>query len=99
MSHTPGPWHRNIKPISKYPTIFAGRNTHVAVVQTKGLKDDEAEANAALIVTAPELLEEVKRFRKTVEYYIGLSGDEDEKRGMRLQLMHLDGLIARAEGA
>ena len=28
-SHTPGPWHRNIPPATKYNTVFAGRNTHV----------------------------------------------------------------------
>lgn len=28
--HTPGPWHRNIPPASKYPIVFSGRNAHVA---------------------------------------------------------------------
>ena len=31
-NHTKGPWHRNISPATKYTTIFAGRNTHVARV-------------------------------------------------------------------
>lgn len=31
-SHTPTPWSRNIPPITKYPTIFSGRNQHVLVV-------------------------------------------------------------------
>jgi hypothetical protein len=55
-THTPGPWHRNIKPASRYPTVFAGRNTHVCVVTTRGLPDDEIEANIQLIAAAPDLL-------------------------------------------
>ena len=54
--HTPGPWHRNIKPVSRYPIVFAGRNTHVARVETQGLSEDEAEANCALIAAAPDML-------------------------------------------
>lgn len=72
MSHTPGPWHRNIAPASKYPTIFAGRNTHVAVVKTQ--RDDaETEANCDLITAAPEMLATLKAVvavadRDTVEF-------------------------------
>lgn len=54
--HTQGRWGRNIKPASKYPIIFAGRNTHVAQVITSGISTEEAEANADLIAAAPELL-------------------------------------------
>lgn len=54
--HTPGPWGRNIKPASRYPVIYAGRSTHVAVVTTQGLTDQELEANCDLIAAAPELL-------------------------------------------
>lgn len=50
-------WHRNIKPGRRYPTIFAGRNTHVAYAATsKSLSDAEIEANIDLICAAPELL-------------------------------------------
>jgi hypothetical protein len=55
--HTPGPWGRNIRPVSKYPIVYAGRNTHIARVITDGLEEAEAEANANLIACAPELLE------------------------------------------
>ena len=55
--HTSGPWGRNIKPARKYSTIYAGRNTHVAHLETNGLADAEIEANANLIAAAPELLE------------------------------------------
>jgi hypothetical protein len=37
--------------------VFAGRNTHIAVINTKGLADIEAEANCDLIAAAPDLLE------------------------------------------
>ena len=56
-SHTKGGWNRNIKPASRYPTIFAGRNTHVAYIATRGVTDEEAEANINLIVAAPDLLD------------------------------------------
>jgi len=52
--HTPRPWHRNIKPARKYPTIYAGRNTHVTYLATSGLTDDEIEGNCNLIAAAPE---------------------------------------------
>ena len=62
MSHTPGPWDRNIKPASKYPIIFAGRNTHVAQVITRGIPDDQAEGNADLIAAAPDMLAALDAF-------------------------------------
>lgn len=55
-THTPGPWSRNIPPAAKYPVIFAGRNTHVAMVITNCVSADEAEANCNLIAAAPALL-------------------------------------------
>lgn len=55
--HTKGEWARNIKPASKYSTIYAGRNTHVAYLATQGLADEEIEANCNLIAAAPKLLE------------------------------------------
>lgn len=59
-NHTPGPWDRNIRPVSKYSVIFAGRNTHIASIISQGLTELEAEANANLIRTAPELLDTLK---------------------------------------
>ena len=60
MSHTPGPWSRNIKPARKYNTVFAGRNTHIAHLSTAGLTDIEIEGNCDLIRAAPELLAALK---------------------------------------
>ena len=57
--HTPAPWHRNIpSKDARYPTIYAGRNTHIAVASGHGqLSNEEIEANISLIAAAPELLE------------------------------------------
>ena len=56
MKHTSGPWHRNISADGKYPTVFAGRNQHVAVASQQ--KDSaETEANISLIAAAPDLLD------------------------------------------
>lgn len=68
--HTKGPWHRNIKPASKYPIVFAGRNTHVAQVCTQGLSADEIEADINLITAAPELLEALESFLELDEIRI-----------------------------
>ena len=57
MKYTEGPWHRNIKPAKKYPTVFAGRNTHILTMATKGLSDEAVEANINLVVAAHELLD------------------------------------------
>lgn len=55
--HTPGPWHRNVKPATKYNTVWSGRNKHVARVVVEGLDPEEVEANIRLIAAAPDLLE------------------------------------------
>jgi hypothetical protein len=66
--HTKGPWHRNIKPATKYSVVFAGRNTHVARVIVDGLTPDEVEANINLIAAAPELLELAQRVANLSPY-------------------------------
>lgn len=67
MTHTPGPWHRNIKPARKYNGIFAGRNTHVVRLAVEGLTDDEIEANCYLVTAAPEMLAALKLLRGDIE--------------------------------
>lgn len=55
--HTPGPWHRNIPPATKYVTVYRGRNTHVCdVIPSRGISPEEAEANLNMIVAGPQLL-------------------------------------------
>lgn len=80
---TPGPWHRNIKPARKYPTVWAGRNTHVAAVVAgaprgsgngETMVDEEIEANIDLIAAAPDLYAALETF---LSEYVALveSGD------------------------
>lgn len=51
---TPGPWSRNIRAGGKYPTVFADRNQHVAVVCQQA-KPEETEANIDLVAAAPTM--------------------------------------------
>lgn len=69
--HTPGPWHRNIKPATKYNTIFSGRNTHVTRLAVEGKTEEEVEANCALIVAAPDLLAALRIAETALEAYSG----------------------------
>jgi hypothetical protein len=96
-SHTPGPWHRNIKPARKYPTIWAGRNTHVAAIvpghpwgsgNNKGMSDEELEANINLIAAAPDMYEALKKARVAIATW---SPAPDEP------LEVIDAAIAKAE--
>lgn len=69
--HTPGPWHRNIKPGTKYPTVFAGRNTHVARAVVDGLPPEQVEANVDLIAAAPALLDALIEMVDAVQFMSG----------------------------
>lgn len=76
---TPGPWHRNIKPADKYPVVWAGRNTHVAVLALgvrhgKSLSEDQLEANLDLISAAPDMYEALAEAIK----WNATRGNEDE---------------------
>lgn len=59
---TLGRWDRNIAPASRYPIIYAGRNTHVVEIITRSITPAQAEANASLVPKAvnaiPALLAE-----------------------------------------
>ncbi|HYG84547.1 MAG TPA: hypothetical protein VD907_06765 [Verrucomicrobiae bacterium] len=67
--HTPGPWHRNVPPATKYPTIFSGINTHVSRVVVDGLSPEEVDANASLIACAPEMLEMLNQLAEELEWH------------------------------
>ncbi|WP_299941135.1 hypothetical protein [uncultured Nitratireductor sp.] len=78
-AHTPGPWHRNIKPARRYPTVWAGRNTHIAAVVAgapygsgngETMSDEEMEANIDLIAAAPDLLEALENMLRVAEMTI-----------------------------
>lgn len=71
---------RNIPPITRYPVLFAGRNDHVAVVVTRGLLPEQAEANAAHLVACWNACE-------------GL-GDDPERRVAFLRGLETGGVLA-----
>lgn len=77
--HTPGPWHRNIRGDGRYPTIFAGRNTHVAAASGHGkLPPDVIEANIDLIAAAPQLLDALEKMLEVQVKRRHPLGDPDE---------------------
>lgn len=99
--HTPGPWHRNIPPASKYPTVWAGRNTHVAAISPGAprrsgngcsMSEEEQEANINLIAAAPEILAALKVM---VEAYGEAEVDAADQPSMVREAMRA---IAKAEG-
>ena len=65
--YTPGPWHRNIPPATKYVTVWAGRNTHVARVVPDHLPAEQVEGNIALIASAPTLLDALLDIKRLAE--------------------------------
>jgi hypothetical protein len=77
-AHTPGPWHRNIKPATHYNTIFAGRNTHVTRLAVEGKSEEEVEANCALIVAAPDLLAALQMMDEAFSHYVEGDPSDDE---------------------
>ena len=66
-AHTPGPWHRNIKPATKYNTVWSGRNKHVLRMVVDGMSPEEVEANICLATAAPDLLEALTSLRDTLQ--------------------------------
>ena len=101
--HTVGPWHRNIKPASKYTTIWSGRNKHVAHVETRGLTEAEIEANISLIAAAPDLLAALKLAKTFLPIGFaatGRNGGADQRNADLTKAREsVDAAIAKAEAA
>lgn len=91
--HTPGPWGRNIKPASRYPVVFAGRNTHVAMVITKRLTDEVVEANCDLIAAAPDLLAALLDCEARLRFIAST-----DKWGVQRECVNARAAIAKATG-
>lgn len=91
--HTPGPWHTNPDSDLRRIGVYAGSEEEIVIcdVTDEDLEHDlEIEANAALIVAAPDLLAVCKA---VVE--------EDGFRGsalMRKRIDEMTAAIAKAEG-
>ena len=86
-----GDWHRNIPPVTRYPIIFAGRNTHIARIITEGLSPEEAEANTNLIVASPKMYLALKEARN---YILEFGSDKDMAPVIEL----IDQALAKADG-
>ena len=106
-AHTPGPWelHQNINGVNSLrvciPDTTVDRGCRpVAEAEILGMDRCEAEANARLIATAPELLALAKEIEQLV------TNDSDD-RGFHLRVVPirietvraLRSAIAKAEGA
>ncbi len=93
---TPGPWHRNIKPATRYPTIWSGRNTHVAYVVTGGgLTPEAVEANIRLIAAAPDMLAFIERVAATKPV---LANEAELLKGWLAMIAEARGIAAKAQG-
>lgn len=75
IKYTPTPWHRNIKPASKYNVVFAGRNTHVARMVCDSLTEDQVEANTDFLITA---VNNHEKLLKMVKELLVVVIDQDE---------------------
>lgn len=90
--HTPGPWHRNIPPATKYNTVWAGRNTHVAHVVRDGLKPEEVEGNIRLIAKAPDMRAKLEAVAARIESWEGfIDRDAVEIRALLAEIDGKDG--------
>ncbi|WP_372395275.1 hypothetical protein ABMY26_06610 (plasmid) [Azospirillum sp. HJ39] len=87
--HIAAGWSRNIPPASKYAIIFAGRNTHICQLCTAGLTEEEIEAHANLIASAPDLIKAL-----TTYHNAAMAGRDPDKAMME----QAKAAIAKATG-
>jgi len=97
-SHTPGPWH--IDRLSDYSPICIKPYPGRIVCDIDGT-DPEAEANAALIAAAPELLLAVRSHRAAFEERIGGLEEEHDELGEEFadqdNIVHYRALVAECD--
>ncbi len=93
--HTPGPWHRNIPPATKYNTVWSGRNTHVAHVKAD-LAPEEVEANICLIAAAPDLLLTLAEIAAKADLAANACDNEGRASGFRILAADARAAIAKA---
>lgn len=101
VKHTAENWTYDGKtfgPHSVHHRIFAENGDCVADVMDHGHGD--ADAHARLIAAAPELLDHVKRFALTLEYYIRRDENDGDDEGAALKgltLAMVNETISKAE--
>jgi hypothetical protein len=102
--HTPGPWLRDGKTI--YALMHAGwrkgveqfkNRFYCSVYGDKDCDDDEWEATARLIASAPDLLEACRVAMKGLAIYADLHPESAYK--VRWVVNYVNDAIAKAEGA
>ena len=99
--HTAGPWGRGIsKDGGSTLFILAGEYKEIARVKKKSLApDEEAEANVALMIAAPEMLEILERI---IKHKADSGRAEDIKyyfvSMMYRELGNIKNIIAKAKG-
>lgn len=95
MKHTSGPWRVGNYAVNDYaPTIYNLDATKIATVEAwSGEEYNESEANAALIATAPELLEALQNMIDLWTPYLHCVGDIGLEK-----MMSARAAIAKAEG-
>jgi len=95
VTHTPGPWENASVGIGLSATqvVWFGENTNKGI-QVIGTGKDKA--NARLIASAPELLEQCKLFEKVLSTLImeGHSGADLERDNLRAVLAKVEGETA-----
>ena len=78
MTHTPGPWVK-ISQDRLWNEIVSSTNHQIVLVQNNSafgkVPADETEGNAALIATAPELLEACRHALRTLEHAHSVADD------------------------
>lgn len=96
MPHTPGPWEISCE--TKVSADIVNHELELAIATVHG-DDDEANANARLIVTAPKLLEACDQLSSVVDAWQSEQEDgEPHVAAMRAALMQALTAIAKATG-
>lgn len=102
MSHTPGPWIAVPNPADEAGydtpwTIESASEWWFVANIVGGLPEEQADANAALIAAAPDLLETARKTREALVAYFDGLGDCEPWIG-RDVLSALETVIAKASG-
>lgn len=75
--HTPGPWYTRYNQISSLTSSHGCTIANCNATQ-KGITDEEAEANAALISAAPDMLETLEAVLDWWTHTPGFENGEDD---------------------
>ena len=103
MTHTKGKWeitrHENNKPKG----VLARGTGYMCFFPTLSREidqffEDENEANAKLIASAPELLEACQMSQGAIMVLLAMGGQSPKEQKENEMVKHLDELIKKAEG-